>query len=71
MKNLVFIILLGFLGCTYYQNCRIVSGLTEFDERFTREGWNLKCTQILNNQCLTHQWTQNNIIPEVIYENND
>jgi len=26
------------------------------DAEFTREGWTLRCTEVIDNRCATHQW---------------
>jgi len=40
-------------GCSYTY---VSSQMSEVDAEFTREGWTLKCTEVIDNRCMTHQW---------------
>jgi hypothetical protein len=50
---LVFALALTFLvGCTYIHE----AGMTEWDYKLTKEGYELHCAEMIDSDCVTYQW---------------
>jgi hypothetical protein len=46
-----YLFLIFLVGCSYNY-----WGMNSVDEKFTREGWTLHCTEVIENECCTRQW---------------
>jgi nitrate reductase gamma subunit len=58
MKYIFLLILI--CGCSYNY---FYPGMSQYDDKYTQEGWTLKCTELIDNKCITHQWFN-----EIIYD---
>ncbi len=56
------VMLVFIIGCsvTTYNN---LCGMTPTDGEFLREGWTIRCTETIGNECITHQWFNENGTP--------
>jgi hypothetical protein len=48
------LILVSLVSCNYINNK--IERCCDLDEKMTREGKVLKCTEFIGNECVTHQW---------------